>query len=151
MAPGLLAQVDLTGRVVTGDALYAQKNLSRQVVEQGGDYFWVVKDNQPFLRSAIDLLFAVPPWGEEFATATEQGRHGDRWEQRKLRAATALNDYLDWPSLQQVCCVEREVIRKGITRKEMAYAITSLSPSEAGAQELLRLWRGPLVAGTLGN
>ena len=47
MAPELLGQVDLAGRVVTGDALYAQKNLSRQVVEQGGDYFWVVKDNQP--------------------------------------------------------------------------------------------------------
>ena len=32
VAPELLARVDLTGRVVTGDALYAQKNLSRQVV-----------------------------------------------------------------------------------------------------------------------
>ena len=77
MAPELLGQVDLAGRVVTGDALYAQKNLSRQVVEQGGDYFWVVKDNQP-MRADIALLFAEPPWGEELATAGECGRHGDR-------------------------------------------------------------------------
>ena len=87
MAPELLGQVDLAGRVVTGDALYAQKNLSRQVVEQGGDYFWVVK--APTLRADIPL-FAEPPWGEELATAGECGRHGDRWEERTLWTSTAL-------------------------------------------------------------
>ena len=142
VAPELLSQVDLTGRVVTGDALYNQKNLSRQVVDQGGSYFWVVKDNQPGLRAGIALLFDEPPWGEEFAAATMEGRHGDRWEERNLWASTALNDYLDWPYLQQVCCVERKVTRKGVTGKETAYAITSLSPAQAGPRELLRLWRG---------
>ena len=112
MAPELLGQVDLAGWVVTGDALYAQKNLSRQVVEQGGDYFWVVKDNQPTLRADIALLFAEPPWGEELATAGECGRHGDRWEERTLWTSTALNEYLDWPQVRQVCCVERKVTRK---------------------------------------
>jgi predicted transposase YbfD/YdcC len=142
VAPELLAQVKLVGRVVTGDALYAQKNLSHQVVEQGGDYFWVVKDNQPTLRADIALLFAAPPWGEEFATVTEQGRHGDRQEVRKLWASTALNEYLDWPQVQQVCCVERRVTRKGVTREETAYAITSLSPKKADALRLLQVWRG---------
>ena len=65
------------------------------VVEQGGDYFWVVKDNQPTLRADIALLFAEPPWGEELATAGECGRHGDRWEGRTLWTSTALNEYLD--------------------------------------------------------
>ena len=41
-----------------------------------------------------------------------------------------------------MCCVERRVTRKGATRKELAYAITSLSPAQAGPQELLCLWRG---------
>ena len=88
-SPGTVVQVDLTGRVVTGDALYNQKNLSRQVVDQGGSYFWVVKDNQPGLRAGIALLFDEPPWGEDFAAA-----NGDRWEERNLWASTALNDYL---------------------------------------------------------
>ena len=35
-----------------------------------------------------------------------------------------------------------KVTRKGATRKELAYAITSLSPAQAGPQELLCLWRG---------
>ncbi len=142
VAPELLAQLNLKGCVVTGDALYTQKHLSHQVVEQGGDYFWVVKDNQPTLREDIALLFAEPPWREEFATATTQGRHGDRQEIRKLQASAALNEYLDWPHVQQVCCVERRVIRQGVTREETAYAITSLSWDKADAQRSLNLWRG---------
>jgi predicted transposase YbfD/YdcC len=139
----LLAQLELKGRVVTGDALYAQRALSRQVVEQGGDYFWVVKANQPSLREAIALLFAnSPPWGECFAEASQQGRHGGRRESRRLLASTALNGYLDWPYVQQVCCVERSVTTQGVTCQDISYAITSLSPDKAKALQLLQVWRG---------
>ncbi len=141
-APALLSKLALGGKVVTGDALYAQRGLSRQVVEQGGDYFWVVKDNQPALRAAVSLLFAEPPWGEEFQVAQQVGRHGDRQERRRLQASTALNDYLDWPHIGQVCCVERTRSRKGTKSEESAYAITSLTPEKADAKRLLEMWRG---------
>ena len=111
------------------------------LVEPGGDYFWVVQDNQPTLRADIALLFAEPPWGEEMAPAGECGRHGDRWEERTLWTSTALNEHLDWPQVRQVCCVERQVTCKGAISKELAYASTSLSPAQAGPQELLCLWR----------
>lgn len=142
MAPKLLAQLKLKGCVLTGDALYAQRELSRQVVEQGGEYFWVLKDNQPSVREAIALLFAQPPWGEQFATVRQKGRHGDRQEVRQLWAGAALNDYLDWPYLQQVCCVQRSRTRKAMSSQETAYAITSLSPAKAKAPQLLQVWRG---------
>ena len=142
MATGLLPQLELEEKVVTGDALYCQRGLSRQVLEQGGDYFWALKDNQPGVKEAVSLLFAEPPWGENFAEATQEGRHGDRWERRRLWASTALNGYLDWPGLAQVCCVERVVHHKGKTRRELAYAITSLPPERADATRLLGLWRG---------
>ena len=54
----MLAQIELDGKVVTGDALYAQKSLSRYVVERGGDYLWVIKGNQPTVKEAVSLLFA---------------------------------------------------------------------------------------------
>lgn len=142
VAPQLLGQIKLEGRVVTGDALYAQRELSRQVVQGGGDYLWVVKDNQPTLKAALALLFQEPPWGEEFQVGEQVNRHGDRWEGRRLRASTALNDYLDWPYLGQVCCVERSRKRKGVVKVETSYAITSLTPGKATAQQLLDLWRG---------
>jgi predicted transposase YbfD/YdcC len=142
VAPGLLAQLELEGHLVTGDALYAQRGLSGQVVNQGGEYFWVVKENQPTLHEALALLFTEPPWGEEFEVAQQVGRHGDREERRQLWASTALNAYLDWPHLGQVCCIQRTRTRKGVTSRETNYAITSLSPAKADAQKLQEIWRG---------
>ena len=84
VASSLLAELDLREKVVTGDALYAQRELSRRVLEQGGDYFWALKDNQPGVKEAVSLLFEQPPWGERFGEACQEGRHGDRWERRRL-------------------------------------------------------------------
>ena len=112
--------------MVTGDALYAQRELSRRVLEQGGDYFWALKDNQPGVKEAVSLLFEQPPWGERFGEACQEGRHGDRWERRRLWTSAALNEYLDWPGLGQVCRTRR---RKGKESVERAYAITSLPRS----------------------
>ena len=154
MASGLLAELELKGRVITGDALYAQRELSRSILEQGGDYLWVVKDNQPGVKEAVSLLFEQPHWGESFGEAYQEGRHGDRWEHRRLWASAALNGYLGWPGLGQVCCVERTRRHKGKetverTRRhkgketvERAYAITSLTPDRADAARLLEIWRG---------
>ena len=142
LASDLLAQLELGGRVVTGDALYAQRELSQRVLAMGGDYLWTLKDNQPSVKEAVSLLFEEPPWGEGLAEACQEGRHGDRWERRRLWASTALNDYLDWPGLGQVCCVERVRRHKGKETVERAYAITSLTPEQADAARLLEIWRG---------
>ena len=146
MASGLLGQLELRGKVVTGDALYCQRELSLRVLEQGGDYFWALKDNQPGMKEAVSLLFEQPPWGESFDFACQEGSRGDWWERRRLWASTALNgylnEYLDWPGLGQVCCVERTRRRKGKETVERAYAITSLPPERADAARLLKIWRG---------
>ena len=141
VAPALLAQLDLARKVVTGDALYAQRELSRYVVERGGDYLWMIKGNQPTLRDAVSLLFAQPPWGEEFPEARQDDSHGGRREQRWLRSSAALNEYLEWPNLGQVCCLERTRTRKGDKSVERAYAITSLNQGDADPERLLKLWR----------
>ena len=57
-APTLLKRLDLIGTLATGDAMFTQRQLSIQIVEAGGDYLWMVKDNQPTLRADIELLFA---------------------------------------------------------------------------------------------
>ena len=67
MASALLGQLELKGKAVTGDALYTQRELSRSILEQDGDYFWVVKDNQPGVREAVSLLFEQPLWGRALA------------------------------------------------------------------------------------
>lgn len=53
----LLKQIVLTGRVITGDAMFCQRDLCEQVVAAGGDYLLTVKDNQPELKAAIAAEF----------------------------------------------------------------------------------------------
>jgi hypothetical protein len=64
-APALLAAMQLSGCVITADALHTQRELARFLVEQkGADYCFTVKDNQPKLRQDIAEWFeqvAFPP------------------------------------------------------------------------------------------
>ena len=46
-----------------------------------------------------------------------------------------------WPHLKQMCRVERRRTVKGRVQVEVSYAVTSLSPTVAGADRLLRILR----------
>ena len=141
MVPAVLAALPLADRLVTGDALYCQRDLCRQIRVQGGDYLVIVKANQPEVQWAVQTLFATPPPGERFATAVTWDQHGDRVEVRRLWASTALAHYLDWPGLRQVVCVERCCRRRDQTTRQVRYALTSLGP-EVEAATLLAYVRG---------
>lgn len=53
----LLKTLPLAGSVVTGDAIFTQKEICRVIKDGGGDYFFTVKDNQPALKADIALAF----------------------------------------------------------------------------------------------
>jgi predicted transposase YbfD/YdcC len=55
--PQLLKQIDLTDSLITIDAMGCQKEISRDIVDGGGDFVISVKDNQPKLREAIETCF----------------------------------------------------------------------------------------------
>ena len=133
--------MSLTGKVVTGDALYAQRHLCQQIVTAEGDYLFIVKRNQSDLYEDIAFLFADPPLGEHFAYARQSSRHGNRREIRRLWASNALEGYLDWPGVKQVCKVERKTKQGKEQEVEVRYAITSLG-KEVKADRLLEYVRG---------
>lgn len=56
-AADLLKTIVLKGRLVTGDAAFCQRELCEEIVDSGGDYLFVVKDNQPELKAAIAADF----------------------------------------------------------------------------------------------
>jgi hypothetical protein len=56
-AADLLKTIVLKGRLVTGDALFCQRELCEEIVDSGGDYLFVVKDNQPELKAAVAADF----------------------------------------------------------------------------------------------
>jgi predicted transposase YbfD/YdcC len=55
--PQLLGQIDLTGTLITIDAMGCQKEIVEQVVTGGGDCVIAVKDNQPKFLAAIQAFF----------------------------------------------------------------------------------------------
>jgi hypothetical protein len=56
----LLDQLDLRGKVVTGDAMFCQKKLMEKIAEKEGDYLFPVKGNQGNLEEAIATAFREP-------------------------------------------------------------------------------------------
>ena len=68
----VLRILPLEGRVVLGDAAFCQRDLSRLVVKQGGDYIWTVKENQPELRRNLEVLFEE----RDFSPVGACGRQG---------------------------------------------------------------------------
>jgi hypothetical protein len=79
-----LAQVDLEGRVVMGDALQTQREVCTQIVAGGGDYLLPVKENQPTLLA--DLVEAFSPSGPRSPT-DGQPAAGARVADDRLEAA----------------------------------------------------------------
>lgn len=134
--------MELRGRVVTGDALFCQRELCEQIRRQGGHYFFAVKANQPSLLEEVATLFAEPPWDEVQPADLRLNRGHGREELRLLRCSTALSGYSDWPGLGTVCSVQRVVTRAGKTSYEQAYAVTSLQPGRRAAAQCQALWRG---------
>jgi predicted transposase YbfD/YdcC len=150
-APKVLAQLDLSGIVVTGDAMQAQRELSIQVVQQGGDFLWFVKENQPSLLADIQqaLLplavakgWSAPPQDWPVTTREMEKGHG-RLEERIVTSSSILAGYHDWPYLQQVFRITRRVWNdiKQEWDEEERYGITSLPSSVADTRRLAEIAR----------
>ena len=126
------------------DALLTQRHVAQTIVDKGGDYVMIVKENQPQLRVDIELVFTLPPSGDRQDTArTVDIGHG-RIEQRNVTTSEALVGYSDWPGLAQVFELGRHVLlqKTGEERVAVVYGVTSLSPARATPGRLLALVRG---------
>lgn len=144
-APKLLQHLDLREKVVMGDAIHAQRQLSRQIKAAGGDFLWLVKDNQPQVRSEIAALF-VPPTPtvlgnvlpDDFARYEETTKGHGRREKRRVTVSSELNGYTRWPHLAQVFRLERwrTNLQTGATETEVVYGVTSLGRKSASAKAL---------------
>ena len=152
-APKVLEQVNLAGKIVTGDAMYTQRAISEQIIKSQGHYLWPVKDNQERLHQDIRHLFAPdqpkPGFGQiatDFQTAKQVSYGHGRLEIRTIRTSEMLNDYLDWPGVAQVYHLVRQFfwIRQGQTYKtscEEEYGLTSISRQAAQPLKVLNVRR----------
>jgi predicted transposase YbfD/YdcC len=130
--PELLRLLDLSGALVTIDAIGCQTAIAKKIVAGGGDYVLVVKGNQEHLLTDIQdtvtraLDGDLPKGAVRMHTTREQG-HG-REEERTCVVVTSLagiRDRPSWARLKTVgmCCRQRTV--NGRTSTETHYFIGS--------------------------
>ena len=135
--PEVLKMLDLTGAIVTVDALNTQKTIARQIVKGGGDYLMAVKENHPTLHDSIRrhldemILEKFDGIDHVYHETTEAG-HG-RIDTRRVWA-TAQVDWLagreEWKELTSVAVVEstRRVLGRNESKTTRRYYIASLRP-----------------------
>lgn len=129
----LLDTVDLTGAVVTADAMHTQRAHARYLVEErGADYVLTVKANQPNLFAQLDSL----QWDTIPLHITENTGHG-RCERRTIRVQPAPED-LDFPHAAQAFLIERYVTdtTTGTHSAIAVLGITSRDATRADAPQI---------------
>ena len=97
-------------RLLTMDALYAERDLCKAIVSHGRDYLVRIKGNQPEVRAALADGFAVEELGEP--AGGDPGKKAGVIERRRIWTDEALADYirdeLGFPGARQGAMVEKE-------------------------------------------
>jgi predicted transposase YbfD/YdcC len=149
-APRVLRCLDLRGKIVMGDALHTQRELSLQILKAGGDYLWYAKDNQQTLHRDIEHHFQPEicgpgsrPLSTDFQNCAQTDIGHGRIEVRTLTTSRMLQGYLDWPGVAQVFKLERRVMDLHLNpvRQQVVYGLTSLTADEADPLRLIALTR----------
>lgn len=143
--PRLLQILDLSGAIVTIDAMGCQKEIAQQIRDGGGDYVLAAKDNQPRLLEDIQATVTeyldqvTAPEGTNCFETVEVG-HG-RKEVRTYTLITDLDKVRDralWPGLYGLCLAVNERTAGDKTSTEVRYYIGSLRGSVRDYAQVIR-------------
>lgn len=132
----LLALFDLTGVVVTADAMHTQTDTAHAILGAGGDYVLTVKANQPTLYPACKRL----PWRDIPAHTHLDRGHGRRV--RRTIKLTTVPAWITFPGAAQVAQIRRTTTRAGKTTVEVVYVLTSADHLAAPPQTLAAWVKG---------
>ena len=133
--PSLLKLLELSGAIVTIDAMGCQTEIAEQIRERKADYVLAVKDNQPTLCTQIRKEFEhemeraasgeSPRFREHVTREKQHGREEER-SYYQLAAPKSLTATGRWCDLRTIGMVIRRRIVNGIEAIEVQYYISSL-------------------------
>lgn len=130
--PKLLELIEISGALVTIDAMGCQTEIAELIVDQGGDYCLAVKRNQPTLHDGIDAFFS-PHFENDFAAAkvrrhverdTTHGRSVERFS-FICPVPQDLPDRDRWKGLKAIAAVVSISQRNGKEHTDIRYYILS--------------------------
>jgi predicted transposase YbfD/YdcC len=133
--PALLKLLDITGCIITIDAMGTQTAIARQIVEKGADYILCLKSNHPKLWQDVKQWFGNAQ-GQSFEgiehqrdVRVESGHH--RRELRKVWAVPIhqmgpLHQIARWAGLKTIVMVSRIRRLWNKTTREVMYYLSSM-------------------------
>jgi predicted transposase YbfD/YdcC len=148
--PLLLKKLDLSGAIVTIDAMGTQTKIARTIRDGGGHYVLALKDNRPATHAEVAMLFDKPPPGLRFDNhETVDGGNG----RIAVRRHTVCAD-VSWmsgdrrypgeprfPDLAMLGRVQTEVERDGkIERETRLYLCSTVLSAEVFARVVRGHW-----------
>lgn len=147
--PELLKTLELKGCIVTIDAMGCQREIARQVVEQGADYVLGLKGNQPAMHEEVKEFFEAARAEEfkgvhhSFHEEVDKG-HG-RIETRRCWTTGEVKWFEDlpkWTGLRSFIAIESTRVQGDETSTETRYYISSLPGTDAreAAPAVRRHW-----------
>jgi predicted transposase YbfD/YdcC len=132
--PLLLDRLELTGALVTIDAMGTQTTIAERILAKGGDYLLALKQNRPATFADVEAFFADPPPDLlEAPHQTIDSDHG-RIEIRRclvshdtawLFSDRRYPDEPRFPGLAMIGMVESHVERGGKTERQRRYYLSS--------------------------
>ena len=133
--PLLLQRLQLTGALVTIDAMGTQTRIAQTILDKGADYLLALKDNWPVLAADVRRFFDDPGDAELDRHESVDAGHG----RIEVRRHGVCRD-VDWlfsdrrypgeprfPGLKAIAMVEAEVERGGKVSVERRYFLSSLA------------------------
>jgi len=146
--PELLRALDISGCVITTDAMGCQKEIASLIVEGKGDYVLALKDNHPLLSEDVQLLFddleesQFRAYDYDVEQTVEKG-HG-RLETRQcwtIFDPTVLRGLRGTPEWEGLRCVAKVRARRTVDDKTTVEDRYYLSSLDGQAEQLLMATR----------
>lgn len=139
MFPVLLDRIDITGAVITADAMHAQRGHATYLAARGAHYLFTVKRNQPGLYAQLAAL----PW-RQVPVAHDTRERGHGRDERRVMKVTAVAAGLAFPHAAQAIQIvrRRRISGKKKWSRETVCAITSLTAVQASPAGLAAIIRG---------
>jgi predicted transposase YbfD/YdcC len=132
----LLGLFDLTGVLVTGDALHCQGETARLIDQRGGKWLFTLKANRPLQHAEAATWFADPKNKAHGEFTSTDGHNGGRIEVRRH----VVSHDVDWmmsdrrhpdeapmPGLAMIGMIESTVTRAGATSTARRYYLSSVA------------------------
>ena len=139
--PLLIDKINISGKIITADAMSMQKDITEKIREKGGDFLIELKANQPSLRYGVEdrLKECTPVYS--YTEGPELG-HG-RIESRTYRIFEGLDIIVDkekWGGNMTIIEYESQTVKKssGVQTTEKRLYVSSLPSSTPELGSLVR-------------